>query len=318
MIVEDVNHNKIFALQAQVHHKIYGQVDRDRDYLDRHRGSATVEASLVLPFFLCAVCTICVIAQFLLADATIYHATLQTARIYAKQESASAIHSESGGSADGSSGSGSSGSLASEYRTSSSDSQTSALKKLGGIVKKQVIFSAYLDKNCLNSSFVLGGKSGVSLSTDTDEDYIVMKSSYVLKVPVPYFKFYYIHRSIKVRCRRFQGYILHDSEQDSSGADVVYVAQYGSVYHTSLDCYHLTVHITDPDKVKKIMESSHYRKCEKCMKDGTIPSQVYTTKDGDCYHSTLSCSGLKRSVTAVKKSEVAGMRECSECAKKSK
>ena len=98
--------------------------------------------------------------------------------------------------------------------------------------------------------------------------------------------------------------------------DTVYVAQYGKVYHTSLSCSHLTISVTNPNQVQKVLGSNHYRKCEKCIRAGQQPAQLYYTKYGDCYHSTLSCSGLKRSVRLMKKSEISGMRICSECGKK--
>ena len=76
--------NKKTALQAQARS---GSEDMTPHPVNRDKGSATVEASLVLPFFLCAICTLCTIAQFILAETSIYHATMQTARVYAKQES---------------------------------------------------------------------------------------------------------------------------------------------------------------------------------------------------------------------------------------
>ncbi|MCQ2507536.1 MAG: pilus assembly protein, partial [Dorea sp.] len=42
---------------------------------------------------------------------------------------------------------------------------------------------------------------------------------------------------------------------------------------------------------------------------------VYVTDYGDRYHSSLSCSGLKRTVYSVPKSEAIGKGACSKCAK---
>lgn len=281
------------ALQAQARS---GSADMSPRPVDRSRGSATVEAALVLPFFLCAICTLCAIAQFILADTTIQHATVQTARVYARQESAAGKTGTNGGKDD--------------------SSIRKKLKKLGGILDVRIIFTRYLDKKAVSSAFVLGGREGILLSPDSSEDSVSLKASYALKVPVPYFKWFILRRSVLVSCRKFTGYIPHDGEEGEGGGDTVYVAQYGKVYHTSLSCSHLTIRLTDPAQVKKVLGDRHYRKCEKCIRAGQEPSQLYYTKYGDCYHSTLSCSGLKRSVKAVKKSEISDMRICSECGKK--
>lgn len=285
--------NNKTALQAQARS---GSEDMTPHPVNRNRGSATVEAALVLPFFLCAICTLCTIAQFILAETAIFHATVQTARVYAKQESVPKKKSPDG--------------------DKEVNDTRKKLKKLGGMLNTKVVFTNCLDKRAVSSSFVLGGKGGILLSPESSEDSISLKASYALKVPVPFFKWFVLRRAIQVSCRKFTGYTPHDENEEEEGADTVYVAQYGKVYHTSLSCSHLTISLTDPKQVKKVLGSGHYRKCEKCIRAGQQPAQLYYTKYGDCYHSTLSCSGLKRSVRLMKKSEVSGMRICSECGKK--
>ncbi len=280
---------KKWALQAQARDK---QSGNDLCPLLGRGGSATVEAALVLPFFLSALCTVLVIAQFILAETAISHALLQTARVCARQESR-----PPGG-------------------TGSLSGKESSLKKLGGILETGLVFYGFLDETAVSSSYVAGGRKGILLSSDKEEDRIVLKASYILKVPVPFFRLVFLKHTQTISCRKFTGYTLHDSDREGEGdGESVYVAQYGKVYHTSLSCSHLTIHISDPSRIKKMVKSSHYRPCEKCMKKGQVPGEIYITKDGDCYHSTLSCSGLKRAVTVKKKSEIEGMRICSECGK---
>ena len=279
------------ALQAQARS---GSEDLSPRPGSRNRGSATVEATMVLPFFLCAICTLCTIAQFILAETAIFHATVQTARVCAKQESVPRKKSPDAGK---------------EKET------RKKLKKLGGMLDTKIIFINCLDKKAVSSSFVMGGRGGILLSPESTEDHVRLKASYALKVPVPFFKWFILRRSLQVSCRKFTGYTPHDGDGEEEEADTVYVAQYGKVYHTSISCSHLTIRLTDPDRVQKILGSGHYRKCEKCIPAGQQPTQLYYTKYGDCYHSTLSCSGLKRSVRLMKKSEVSGMRICSECGK---
>lgn len=276
------------ALQAQAYH---------RKTIDGYSGSATVEAALILPFFLCAVCTVSMIAQFILIDEAVYHATVQTARVYAKQSSVKN----------------------SIVYTDQKTQDSSGMKgKVGNILQSRVIFMKYLEKEAVDHSYVLGGRNGVTLSANVDKGYAEIVTKYLLKVPVPFFRTYFFKSSIRIRARTFQGYIEHESsELSSDDQNVVYVSQYGRVYHTRLDCYHLTINITDPNKVKSIMKSSRYKKCDKCIKSGEIPSQMYITKNGDCYHSTLSCGALKRTVNVMSKSDISDKRLCSECEKHS-
>ena len=319
----------IYALQAQARPRKARDAasDWDKVYLDSvrsektifmDRGSATVEATLILPFFLCAVCTVCIIAQFILIDSAVYHATVQTARVYARQQSLQGSDTEGISSTESADLSGQKTGDSGNQSTGSANTKSAAnlISKLGGILETKVIFAKYLKKEDVNASYIFGGRSGVMLRASVDKGYVNLRSEYLLRVPVLYFRTFFFRRKILIKCRTFQGYIEHDTEESSAdGADVVYVTQYGNVYHTRLDCYHLTVSITDPDKVEEIMKSSHYRKCDKCIHSGQTPSQVYITKNGDCYHSSLSCSGLKRTISLVSKEECSDKRLCSECAK---
>lgn len=54
--------------------------------------------------------------------------------------------------------------------------------------------------------------------------------------------------------------------------------------------------------------------CEKCIHKGSSLSAIFVTAYGDCYHSTLGCSGLKRTIKAVRLKDVGRLRPCSRCA----
>ncbi|MDO4978347.1 MAG: pilus assembly protein [Eubacteriales bacterium] len=252
-------------------------------------GSATVEAALVFPIFLCAICSLCVIGQFMMSESAIYHATAQTSRVYAKQQSVAQMKK--------------------------GEHYTSKLAELGGIVEGNILLRGYLDEKDVSSSWIAGGKTGVIVAGKKDSHYATLESNYVMKVPVPFFQWILLPRKVTVRRRLFTGYFDKNSSGGGSGGQSVFVAKTGTVYHTHLDCYHIMITIKDQKQLSEIMTSSKYKKCKKCMANGSSPSAVYITQDGDCYHSSLECSGLKREISLVNKDDVSDMRICTECAK---
>ena len=57
-----------------------------------------------------------------------------------------------------------------------------------------------------------------------------------------------------------------------------------------------------------------YGKCKLCREPcGML---VYITKEGNCYHSERSCSGLKRTVRQVAMSQVQGRACCIRCSER--
>ena len=100
--------------------------------------------------------------------------------------------------------------------------------------------------------------------------------------------------------------------------DMVYVAETGTVYHRDPECTHirLSVRTVPRGQVKGLRNASggKYHVCEKCGsgKGGV----VYISPYGDKYHSSLGCSGLKRTVSSVSLSDTGNLRPCSKCGKK--
>ncbi len=95
----------------------------------------------------------------------------------------------------------------------------------------------------------------------------------------------------------------------------VYVTETGTVYHLDAECSYLklSVFTIAADTLSSLRNESggKYYACELCGAEaGPI---VYATMDGTRYHSTLSCSALKRTVTPVRLSEVGSRHACSRC-----
>ena len=105
----------------------------------------------------------------------------------------------------------------------------------------------------------------------------------------------------------------------SSGEDpsrtTVYVTENGSVYHLSRECSHIRLDIKTVSREElqtaRNTDGEIYRPCEHCGK--AAGEFVYISADGNRYHSSLECSGLKRTVKETTLSEIGEMHVCSRC-----
>ena len=131
---------------------------------------------------------------------------------------------------------------------------------------------------------------------------------YQMEIPVLIFKIPIISRKEKLRIKGWTGY--EGTGFDSGVKDVVYITDTGLVYHATPTCKYLDLSIrrVDYDEAKK-----QYGICSLCKKEGRSEKKVYITTYGSGYHTSLNCSGLKRTVYAVKKSEIYGRGGCSKC-----
>ena len=109
------------------------------------------------------------------------------------------------------------------------------------------------------------------------------------------------------------GYIHTSGFSEVKREESVYVTEYGEVYHTKRSCTHLSLSIKTTlfEKINK----ERYEPCELCVNKEQMwkGKMIYITDWGERYHMSVSCSGLKRTVYSIAKSETGGMRECLSC-----
>lgn len=127
------------------------------------------------------------------------------------------------------------------------------------------------------------------------------------------------HRFVQKNLQHdFRGYKrgLHGVNPDDNEEEYVYITPNSEVYHLSRECSHIRLNISEisSEAVKNSRNSdgSKYKSCEHChsrLTDG----HIYITPDGDKFHNSLGCSGLKRNVIAIPISEINGRRCCSRC-----
>lgn len=170
----------------------------------------------------------------------------------------------------------------------------------------------------LERSIVDGGISGIDCSgsylsplTGIGE----IEAAYQVRIPVPIFRVAPISYKETMRIKAWTGYEAGGFGE--SDDELVYVTDTGMVYHKDPHCTHLDLSIrmaasSDLGSLRND-NGGKYHACEKCVHGGNSGGNVYITNQGDKYHSSLSCSGLKRTVYTARISEVPGKRACSKC-----
>lgn len=122
-------------------------------------------------------------------------------------------------------------------------------------------------------------------------------------------------KKISIPCRQkvYRKCFTGKSVKDAEDSEYVYITTGDSVYHTNRYCTHLALSITQIS-IGNIKEQTKYKPCIRC-KNMKNPGWYYVTNQGEKYHNSLLCSGLKRTIERVKKKEVANRRLCSRCEK---
>lgn len=322
---------KIFKRSLQAQKESWQQKRKRALRFASCTGSVTVETALVLPVFLCVLCGLMLLGSLLLTEARIQYALARTADVYAAQYAVERLADNQGGSSSTGSGSLSAGQAGSSDAGDGSGSlsagQTGSASLservrglADGLLQKaglQAVFHSVYEETSMDEICIRGGRAGIRLSVSSqgEEDATVkVSASYRLKIGIPFVGEYSFARQAQSMQRVFCGYVEHgDGKTGADSQGVVYVAEHGSVYHTSLSCTHICRRISG-SSVDRILSGKKYQACDKCIHEGERPSVLYVTPYGEKYHSSLSCSGLKRTVKAIPKEEAEGMRMCSRCA----
>ena len=165
--------------------------------------------------------------------------------------------------------------------------------------RQDIVEAAGADR--LDRSILAGGSSGLNLSRTymsvlTGEIHVSVE--YAVRLPLPQFTNLKAKFREEMRVKAWTGYSL--------------------VYHEDYQCTYLqlSVRFVPYSGLSGIRneDGGRYYRCGKCV-HGDAFAGVYITNTGGKYHNSLSCSGLKRTIHAVKKSEVGLKGGCSRCSK---
>ena len=186
-------------------------------------------------------------------------------------------------------------------------------------VKGQVINSAGADY--LNSSPLTSGASGIQLWESEifgADDLIDIIVTYSVSPWGRLIGFRPFRMANRYYAHIWNGYQVSGAGEAGEATRIVYVTENGSVYHGSMDCTHLQLSVQEVPSLgiedMRNQGGGRYHPCSRCANGGP-PSTVYITREGDRYHHSRGCSGLKRTVTSmtIEQAQEAGLRPCSRC-----
>lgn len=246
-------------------------------FRDKRNGSVTVEAAVAVPVFFLAVVTLLYLLEMMAV-----HTAVRSGLDYAEKKAAK---------------------------------ETCITQMLmPSRVESDVIHA--IGEARIGRSIIAGGSSGIDCSgsrMSVRTGIGKLTAEYHVKIPVPIFGITPVKCRETMKIKAWSGY--EKEGLADIGKDTVYVTETGLVYHKDYHCSHLdlSIRMVTMNTISGLRNESggKYYPCEHCMRGGA--GAIYVTNSGDRYHSSLSCSGLKRTVYAIPVSEAAGKGACSRC-----
>lgn len=122
----------------------------------------------------------------------------------------------------------------------------------------------------------------------------------------------YVQRS---GVRAWTGYGYYEEGEETEDQNVVYITEYGKVYHITKNCTYLDLSIVCLPyiDIPVIYNGKVYMECSICMMgDG---ESIYVTETGERFHWNISCRSLRRRIYEVPIEKAGGYAPCSRCGK---
>lgn len=184
--------------------------------------------------------------------------------------------------------------------------------------KNQIVDYAgkeYLDKSCIENGAAGLRFNGTSIMERND--IIDIRISYYAKLLFPILGFDGFEMNQRYYGKAWTGYDVQSGISDPNENDpMVYITETGSVYHTNRNCTYLNPSITaiEADAVDGVRNQygAKYHPCERCVKN-IVAGTLYITNQGSSYHTSVTCSGLKRTIYTIPLSQAGGRGKCSKC-----
>lgn len=157
----------------------------------------------------------------------------------------------------------------------------------------------------------------LAASDFSEEDIVDIRVTTSIQIPVPIYNIRKLRFMERGRVRAWTGRSPTEAngEDTEEEGEMVYVTATGTVYHTDAECTHIRLSVKSASAAsmdsRRNTGGGKYYSCS-CYE--AHPSEtVYYTTHGTRYHSSRSCSSLKRTVRKVELSSVSGLKPCSKC-----
>lgn len=243
------------------------------------KGSITLEAALVIPFFFFGILCLAFLLEIMSIQLTVRSSLYSVGKEIAQEAYTSPIIS------------------------------TSA-------IEQHLIKNIGVER--LDNSMIVGGAEGLDCS-DSKSNWstavIDLEVRYQLEIPVLMFRIPVITQEEILRVKGWSGYA--GGGWGSSKEEIVYVTDYGIVYHKDMYCTYLelSIHAALPEQIENLRNQSgeKYYACKSCDSDLEQVQRVFITDYGNKYHTSLDCSGIKRNIYAIPIGDAYGLGGCSKC-----
>lgn len=243
--------------------------------INDNRGNAVLEATLILPLFIFAMIAIYMIGQCNLAKGMVYEAAAETAEYIAEFD----------------------------YLYE------------GNVVLAKAKFADYVDDQYLVDKYVKDGINGVHFYRSdfkNNDNQVMLRCDYKVEIALPFIPKLSSLVSFEIVQNAYVGDGTgKENTKLDDGEEYVYITDNKDVYHSTRGCSHLALSISQVSI--EYAKKCGYIPCDFC--GNSCGDKVIVCDSGGKYHSNSSCSGLKRSVYRVKKSEVSYLGGCSRCVK---
>lgn len=241
------------------------------------KGIITAEASMVLPIFLLAVCCLCYLLEIMAIQINV---------------------------------------RAAAHSVGKELTQEAYVMPLVLPSKVEADMVQLIGAERMERSMIRGGSRGLNCSKtriSSKTGIIYMDVEYELALPISMFGILELPCKEEFQIKGWTGYVKNGF--GGGREDVVYITETGLVYHRDYHCTYLdlSIQMVQKSEISNLRNEyqEKYYSCEKC--GSKSEGNVYITGQGNRYHSSLGCSGLKRSVYAVPISEIMGRGACSRC-----